>query len=121
LPGFSGFIAEILVILGTWKAVLMPTAAVRLPLWTAIVPLAGLLVGAGYCLWTVQRLLFGEYWTHPTLEHPAPLPDLTVRERWLLGSLGVAVIGLGLFPAVLLNGISPAAVAWVAAVRTALL
>ena len=130
LPGFSGFIAEILVLLGTWKAALTadPATALRmaghgtpqLPIWTAIVPLAGLLVGAGYCLWTVQRLLFGTYWIHPSLEVPAPLPDLTPRERWLLGALCATTLGLGLSPAVLLDGISPAATAWVAFVRGAL-
>lgn len=116
LPGFSGFIAEILVLLGAWKAALTTS----LPLWTAIVPLAGLLVGAGYCLWTVQRLLFGAYWTHPSLEVPALLPDLTPRERWLLGSLAALTLGLGLFPAVLLDGISADATAWVTFVRDAL-
>ena len=117
LPGFSGFIAEILVLLGVWKAAL---GGHSLPLWTAIVPLAGLLVSAGYCRWAVQRLLFGTYWTHPQLNQPAPLPDLTPRERWLLGGLGAATLVLGLFPAVLLNGISPAATAWVTFVRGAL-
>ncbi len=121
LPGFSGFIAEILVLLGSWKAALGGGAGgFGMPLWTAIVPLAGLLVGAGYCLWTVQRLLFGTYWTHPSLEAPAPLPDLTPRERWLLGSLCAATLGLGLFPAVLLDGISADATAWVNFVRQAL-
>ncbi len=133
LPGFSGFIAEILVLLGAWKAALMPasllTVAPALPLWTAVLPLGGLLVGAGYCLWTVQRLLFGSYWVSPTLTPsltPAlnlgagALPDLTRRERWLLGSLAAATLGLGLFPAVLLDGISPAAAAWVHSITTAL-
>ncbi|MBC7449683.1 MAG: NADH-quinone oxidoreductase subunit M [Hymenobacteraceae bacterium] len=120
LPGFSGFIAEILVLLGTWQSALVPAASGRLPLWTAIVPLAGLLVGAGYCLWTVQRLLFGPYWVHPKLDPPVVLPDLTVRERWLLGSLCAATLGLGVFPAVLLAGISPVAAVWVPFVRAAL-
>ncbi len=119
LPGFSGFIAEILVLLGTWHAALTPGAA-SLPLWQAIVPLAGLLVGAGYCLWTVQRLLFGAYWTQPALNAPAPLPDLTTRERWLLGSLSALTLTLGIFPALLLDGIGPATTAWVEFCQTAL-
>ena len=121
LPGFSGFIAEILVLLGAWQAALGAAVSVRLPLWTAIVPLTGLLVGAGYCLWTLQRLLFGAYWTHPSLPTAAaPLPDLTPRERWLLGSLATLTVGLGLWPAALLDGISPAARAWVSTAVAAL-
>lgn len=112
LPGFSGFIAEVLVLLGTWKSALSTAALPHLPLWQAVLPLAGLLVGAGYCLWTIQRLLFGTYWLHPELNHPARLPDLTWRERWLLGALATATLLLGLAPALLLEGVSPAAAAW---------
>ena len=58
LPGFSGFIAEIMVFLGAFKS-----HSVNGPLHEslAIIATLGLIIGAAYYLWTLQRMFFGPF------------------------------------------------------------
>jgi NADH-quinone oxidoreductase subunit M len=50
LPGMSGFVAEFLVLTGSYAT---------LPVFTLIVIFGGVAVTAGYHLWAVQKVLFG--------------------------------------------------------------
>ena len=86
LPATSGFAAEIMVFLGTFPAhgVLTGLATV------------GVLMAAGYVLWTLQRCLFGprrERWDH--------LGDVTHVEKVAPVLLMVAIMAVGLYPALL--------------------
>ncbi len=86
LPATSGFAAEIMVFLGTFPAhgVLTGLATV------------GVLMAAGYVLWTLQRSLFGprrERWDH--------LGDITHVEKVAPVLLMVAIMAVGLYPALL--------------------
>jgi NADH-quinone oxidoreductase subunit M len=104
LPGFSGFIAEILVLLGAFTS---SAVSGLLPRWLAIVATAGLLLGAAYYLWALQRMFFGKPWVHPELVENTRMTDLTLREYVLLVPLAILVLVFGLFPNLLLNKIGP--------------
>jgi NADH-quinone oxidoreductase subunit M len=96
LPGFSGFAAELQVIIGAWKA--FPTFAV--------ITGAGILIGVAYTLRVMLKAFFGE--AEADTEHThEPCPPISVPEK--LGALlliGVS-LAIGLFPWVLLNVIVP--------------
>ena len=84
LPGTSGFAAEALVFLGTFPVhgVLTALAAV------------GVLLAAGYVLWTLQRCLFG-----PPRERWAHLTDVSVVEAVAPTLLMAAILVVGVYPA----------------------
>jgi NADH-quinone oxidoreductase subunit M len=83
LPGLSGFISEALVFLGAYPVFKTLT----------ILAVAGIVITAGYWLWTLQRMFLG------TLnEKYKNLPDMTGRELFTLVPLGLIVLFLGIFP-----------------------
>ncbi len=85
LPGTSGFVGEFMVVLGTYG----PHP------WAAIIAATGLITGAAYTLWLFKRVIFGGV----TRAEVAALSDLDGREVLVLGSLGVLVLLMGLWPA----------------------
>ncbi len=89
LPGTSGFVGEFLVILSSFKA----------NFWIAFLAATTLIFGAAYTLWMVKRVIFGDV----ANEKVAALKDLNNREFFILGTLGLAVLILGLWPAPLLD------------------
>ncbi len=89
LPGTSGFIGEFMVILSSFRA----------DFWYAFLAATTLILGAAYSLWLVKRVVFGEV----ANERVAALKDLDGREFFILGSLAVAVLVLGLWPAPLID------------------
>jgi len=93
LPGTSGFVGEILVIVGSYQAA--PWAAA----WAA----TGLVLGASYMLWLYRRVVFGEI-TNP---HVAEMRDVTSREWLYFVPLIVAVLWLGVHPSLLTRATSP--------------
>lgn len=115
LPGFSGFIAELLVLLGTFASA---SVSGMLPRWMAIVATLGLLLGAAYYLWALQRMFFGKLWVHPEVMEKPVMPDLTKREYIMLVPLAILTLLFGLFPSLLLDKISPAVNQWVDLVLT---
>ncbi|BDD09776.1 oxidoreductase [Fulvitalea axinellae] len=94
LPGFSGFIAELLVFLGAFGS---NTINGLLPHWMAIVAVSGLVIGAAYYLWTLQRMFFGKYSVKANHD-PAKMTDLSAHERMLMYPLAALTIVFGLFP-----------------------
>jgi NADH-quinone oxidoreductase subunit M len=96
LPGFSGFVAELQVIIGAWKA--YPTLAV--------ITGVGILIGVAYTLRALQKGFFGEAEPKSTEEHH-PLEPISVPER--IGAvmlIGVSLL-IGLYPRLLLDVIVP--------------
>lgn len=108
LPGMSGFIAEILIFIGAFQAAQITGT---IPTWMPIVATLGLLLSAAYYLWTIQRMFFGKFSTHATIDRTA-LTDITFSEKVLLYSLCGLVILFGLFPSLLLDKIGPSMEAW---------
>ncbi|MFN5167991.1 MAG: NuoM family protein [Cyclobacteriaceae bacterium] len=98
LPGFSGFIAEVLVLLGAFNPLSL------LPVWLPVLAATGLLLAAGYFAWTIQRMLYGAY---VAKGFSGTLADLTSRERFMLVSLAIVTLWLGILPQGLLNFINP--------------
>ncbi len=86
LPGLAGFISEILVFLGSFKVGWLRPHA--------IISTLGVLLGAGYLLWTYQRVFFGQ----PKKEEYSKLPDLNVREIISLIPLIIFMVLVGVYP-----------------------
>ncbi|MDA1107013.1 MAG: NADH-quinone oxidoreductase subunit M [Proteobacteria bacterium] len=93
LPGTSGFVGEFMVILSTFKA----------NFWLALLAGTTLILGAAYTLWMVKRVIFGAV----ANDGVASLKDMNAREALVLGVLAVAVLGLGLWPAPVLDIMHP--------------
>jgi NADH-quinone oxidoreductase subunit M len=99
LPGFSGFVAELQVLAGSWTAK---------PLWTAASGV-GVVVGVAYTWRALQKAFFSD--AHPSAhlhEHGHELGAITWPEVAGVSMLiGVSLI-VGLYPRVLLDVIEPA-------------
>jgi NADH-quinone oxidoreductase subunit M len=90
LPGLGNFVAEFLVLAGSFEV--SATLAVLAAL--------GLIPAAIYALWIVQRVMHGsspEGWK---------IADLGGRETAMAGALAVVIIWLGLFPQPVLDTVS---------------
>ncbi len=90
LPGLSGFISEAFIFFGAFGF-----ETIRI---IAIISTLGILLGAGYMLWTFQRIYLGKL-----NEKWSGLTDLTMREYFMLVPLSLVVIFLGVYPAAMLN------------------
>ena len=93
LPGTSGFVGEVMVILATFQA----------GWWLAAAAATAVVLGAAYSLWMVRRVVFGPA-EHAEVQ---AFQDLSGREMLILGALAVPVLGVGLWPAPLLDLIEP--------------
>jgi NADH-quinone oxidoreductase subunit M len=97
LPGFSGFVAELQVLVGVWHA--FPTLAVL----TGV----GIVIGVAYTLRALHHAFFGD------AEGVAPaqvmsLPPISVPERMGAVLLVLSTLAVGLHPRLLLDFIEPA-------------
>jgi NADH-quinone oxidoreductase subunit M len=101
LPGFSGFIGEVMIFLGAFMS---NQVNGLIPIWMAMAATAGLLLGAGYFLWTIQRMFYGPFAVRTT---PELLTDIDRREYVMLLPLAILTLLLGIFPQGLLNYINP--------------
>ncbi len=108
LPGFSGFIAEILVLLGSFGSY---SANGLLPKWMAIVATAGLVLSAAYYLWTIQRMFFGKF--HIKTDYKDALPDLNRRETLMFIPLVLLTLLMGIVPSTVLDLINTSVSAFV--------
>lgn len=97
LPGFSGFIAEFLVLIGAFDGVINGSIVA---MYMPILGLLGLVLGAAYFLWTIQRMFFGKYWVR---EESWQLPDLNARELIMIIPLMILALLFGIFPGLLLD------------------
>ncbi|HET6352329.1 MAG TPA: NADH-quinone oxidoreductase subunit M [Coriobacteriia bacterium] len=88
LPGLSGFVGEFLVILGALGPYMI---------YAAVAGLAVVLT-AGYLLWMVRRVAFGEL-----NADRATMPDITLTEALAIGPLCVATVLVGIFPQTLVG------------------
>lgn len=103
LPGFSGFIAEIFILLGAFNSDFVNGL---LPKWMAVVATSGILLGAVYYLWTLQRMFFGKFWIRTGVTWKEGLYDLDFRERFVLIPLAILAVVFGVFPQFLLDTFS---------------
>ncbi len=94
LPGTSGFVGEILVIIGIFKVSNI----------VALFAATGMVLGAAYALWLYRRIVFGQL----VKGELKKLQDVHWMECSMLGVLAVLVLICGVYPAILLDYMSPA-------------
>jgi NADH-quinone oxidoreductase subunit M len=81
LPPLNGFIGEFLILIGTFAAHHAWAA------WAA----SGAILSAIYLLWAYQRVGFGEV----TVEKNRALPDASGREKFILATVALVIIFMG--------------------------
>jgi NADH-quinone oxidoreductase subunit M len=91
LPGFGNFVAEFMVLVGTYRVHAAITA----------VAATGLVFAAVYSLWIVQRALHGEE------IKPFQIVDLSLRESGMMAVMVLAILWLGIFPRPILKVAEP--------------
>ncbi|RME30108.1 MAG: NADH-quinone oxidoreductase subunit M, partial [Deltaproteobacteria bacterium] len=101
LPGTNGFVGEFLVLLGTFNSNSLPVIFGSPVAGKVLAALAGcgIILGAVYMLWMVQRVFFGP------LKNPRNqrLADLNVREAFVLVPMILAIFLIGLLPGIFLG------------------
>jgi NADH-quinone oxidoreductase subunit M len=99
LPALAGFVAEVMIFLGSFDSQKIPT----------VVAVLGVAFAAGYILWTVQRV----FWGAPNPKW-AELTDATQWwERGPLLAMALSIVAIGVYPAwvvdLLRDGVTPIA------------
>ena len=89
LPGTSGFVGEVLIIL----------ASLKVNFWIALLSGTTLVIGAAYTLWMIKRVIFGSI----TNEKISNVQDTTAVEFISLIILAFMVLALGVYPEPLMN------------------
>ena len=89
LPGTSGFVGEMLVLVGAWKA----------SSWVAFFTATGLVLGATYMLWLYRRVMFGKV----VSAEVEAMERIGRREMLIFAPITVLVLWFGVYPASLLD------------------
>jgi NADH-quinone oxidoreductase subunit M len=99
LPGTNGFVAEFLVMIGSFRTY---------PILTTVAAI-GVILAAAYLLWAVQRMIYNP------LDKPrnAVLTDLNWREIGLLVPLLAGILWLGVYPQPVLDRMEASAARFV--------
>jgi NADH-quinone oxidoreductase subunit M len=87
LPGFGNFVAEFLILLGSY----------RVSFTITLLAATGLVLSAIYSLWVVQRVFHGEK------QEGMQMPDLSIREAGMMAVLIIVILWIGLYPQPFLN------------------
>jgi NADH-quinone oxidoreductase subunit M len=98
IPGFSGFAAEITILIGTWKT--FP--------WAVWVTGAGMVLVAAFTLRALKKTFFEDASPSDAIKEAVASMPITVAEKWGAGLLMFATLGVGLYPKLLLDRILPA-------------
>ena len=93
LPGTSGFVGEILALMGAFQA----------NTWVALGATTGVILSAAYMLWAYRRVVLGEM-TNPKL---ANITDMSAREVAIVTPLVIATIVLGVYPSLAIDMFAP--------------
>ncbi len=101
LPGLAGFIGEVMVLLGSFQAakpdsvIMIATNGHAYPyiMTLAVIACFGVVLTAGYMLWTVQRVFFG-----PEKAEYKSFPEVDQRELTVLTPLAIMAVLLGILP-----------------------
>jgi NADH-quinone oxidoreductase subunit M len=101
MPGFSGFVAEFPIFMGVWgeKPLWSPDAWIGggNKSWIAIVAAISIVITASYIIRLIRRVFFGEM----PKEFEGHLHDVNPSEKLALVILCVVLIGIGIFPSVM--------------------
>jgi NADH-quinone oxidoreductase subunit M len=114
LPGLNGFVGEVMVLIGmfqrAWTAA--PAASQTSLRIVSVLAVTGVVLGAWYMLWLVQRVFFGplrepKHHVGNAHAHDEPVLDMCWREFFALAPLVVFIVWIGLQPAVFLSRMEP--------------
>jgi len=109
VPGTNGFIGEFLVLLGTFKST-------HLPMWVGVLAATGVILGASYMLWMVQRVFFG-----PLVQvENERLHDVNGRELATALPFVVMVLVMGVLPGYFLDRLQTSTQKYVARAQVGL-
>ena len=105
LPGLNGFAGEVLVLLGMFQRAWSQSIAGWQPLLIAVAVLAvsGVVLGAWYMLYLVQRVFFGPLKEPAQHASHAPACDLSPREILAVAPLAILVVWIGVAPGFFLS------------------
>jgi NADH-quinone oxidoreductase subunit M len=92
LPGTSGFVGEILVLIGVFQV----------NSWVALLAATGMVLGAAYMLWLYRRVIFGAL----VKEHLRAITDLRPHELAAFAPLVVLVLLMGIYPSLFLDSMA---------------
>jgi NADH-quinone oxidoreductase subunit M len=99
LPGFSGFIAELQILVGAWIAK---------PWWAAAAGV-GIVIGVAYTWRALQKAFFSDLAPAQHIhDHEHALAPITWPEIAGVALLGAATLAVGVYPRILLDQIEPA-------------
>lgn len=111
LPGLNGFTGEILILIGMFQRgwVTAPEGFQAMMTLIAVLAVGGVVLGAWYMLWLLQRVFFGPLKEPVGQENGqvGHVSDLKFREIMALAPLAVLVVWIGLQPAFFLKRIEP--------------
>ncbi len=106
LPGTSGFVGEFLTLAGVFQV----------STWVAFFATTGVILSACYALWLYRRVVFGDL----IKESLKTIQDMGRREKLCFAPLIIAMIVLGVYPALVLDIIGPSVQALLDHTQTAL-
>ncbi len=89
LPGTGGFVGEILVLVGAFKA----------NSWVAALAATGVILGAAYMLYLYRRIIFGQL----TKESLLKIADMDRREMAVFAPLLILTLWMGIYPSSFLD------------------
>jgi NADH-quinone oxidoreductase subunit M len=89
LPGLSGFVGELLVLVGAFKA----------NTWVATLAATGMILGAAYALWLYRKVVFGTI----TRDAVRAMSDMNAREIAVFAPLVLVTVWMGIYPASFLD------------------
>jgi len=90
LPGLANFVGEFLVFVGLFQTVK----------WGGLFFTAGVILGAAYMLWMVERVFFGNF--HHQNKN---ITDLSLKEKLVVAPLTILFLLLGLYPNLIIKPI----------------
>ena len=93
LPGTSGFVGELLTLIGVFQV----------NTWVAVFATLGVVLSAAYALWLYRRIMFGDL-IKASLKS---ITDLDRRERLLFTPLILATLIFGIYPSFIIDIIGP--------------
>jgi NADH-quinone oxidoreductase subunit M len=94
LPGLANFVSEVLVLIGAYQA--------EHTRWMAVVSMIGVVLGAAYILWTIQRVFMGQL-----AKKYEDVPDIDRREIFCQVPFAVCAVLFGVAPFLLLDVFDP--------------
>jgi formate hydrogenlyase subunit 3/multisubunit Na+/H+ antiporter MnhD subunit len=113
LPGLNGFAGEFLVLLGAFQRVWAGPVSEWTPILrgATVLAVSGVVLGAWYMLWLVQRVFFGPLREPTVVDHnghsAGEVRDMSWREVAALAPLAVFVLWIGIHPKPFLDRMEP--------------